>query len=224
MARQSNNRSPKKVIYVFWEGESEKAYSMFLKEEFEECAVIKCHHEKGTFQVAKSYFKSNKKFKSDVAELDEIWFFFDTEIEMGNQWDDNMKCLDDIIKSRPKKNPIKIRLLMTTCCIEYWLLLHFDKKAPAIAIPKDKEKILKSVKDEENSYKKGDYESIKKIASRYKTAIENGKWTLERLKEVGMPEDEQQRNQWLFKGDYTFTTVHEALIYLVSLKNSVCVN
>ena len=56
MARQSNNRSPKKVIYVFWEGESEKAYSMFLKEEFEECAVIKCHHEKGTFQVAKSYF------------------------------------------------------------------------------------------------------------------------------------------------------------------------
>lgn len=98
------------------------------------------------------------------------------------------------------------------------------KKAPAIAIPKDKEKILKSVKDEENSYKKGDYESIKKIASRYKTAIENGKWTLERLKEVGMPEDEQQRNQWLFKGDHTFTTVHEALIYLVSLKNSVCVN
>lgn len=67
-------------------------------------------------------------------------------------------------------------------------------------------------------------ESIKKIASRYKTAIENGKWTLERLKEVGMPEDESTTQQWLFKGDHTFTTVHEALIYLVSLKNSVCVN
>ena len=50
------------------------------------------------------------------------------------------------------------------------------------------------------------------------TAIENGRWTLERLKDEGLPENEEQRNRWLYKGTHTFTTVHEALEWLLSLK------
>lgn len=207
----------KKAIYVFWEGETEKEYTKFLKNEFEMYAVIKCHREKGTFQTAKSYY-TNRKFKSCVKELDELWLFFDTEIDMGNQWNEKMNCLEEIISSRKKSNPLKIRLLMTTCCIEYFLLLHFKKTAPAIATPADKERILDEVKKIEPSYKKGDYASIEKIACNYTKAIENGIWTLERLKSDGMPEDEQQRNQWLFKSEHTFTTVHEALLYLISLR------
>ncbi|MDD6988358.1 RloB family protein [Ruminococcus sp.] len=217
MARISKNKPVKKAIYVFWEGESEEAYSKFLKEEFEEYAIIKCHREKGTFLTAKSYYRNNRRFKSDVEELDEIWLFFDTEIEMGDQWDEKMKCLKDIIKSRPRNNPLKIRLLMTTGCIEYWLLLHFKKTAPSIATSADKEKILNEVRKIEPTYIKGDYTSIENIAKHYLAAVENGQWTLERLKDDGLPEDEQQRNQWLFRGEHTFTTVHEALLMLMEL-------
>lgn len=151
MARKSRNKPIKKVIYVFWEGETEQEYIKFLKDEFENIAVIYYCTKKGTFEVAKSYYNNkdnndNKNFRNIVPELDELWFFFDTEIEMGNKWDEKMNCLEDIINSRKKRNPLKIRLLMTTGCAEYWLLLHYRKTAPAIATPADKDKILMEVK------------------------------------------------------------------------------
>ena len=106
---------------------------------------------------------------------------------------------------------------MTTGCIEYWFLLHFRKTAPQIVTTADKERILDDVKKEKQNYKKGDYQSTSAIAERYMTAVENGRWTLERLKDDGLPENEEQRNKWLFKGEHTFTTVHEALAFLLSL-------
>ena len=217
MARASKNISVKKVIYVFWEGESEEAYSKYLKNTFDKNAVIKCHRESGTFVTAKSCYRNDKKFKSNLEEYDELWFFFDTEIEKGNQWDENMKCLKDIIASRPRRNPIKIRLLMTTGCIEYWFLLHFRKTAPQIVTAADKERVLEEVKKEQTNYRNGDYQSTSAIAEKYMTAIDNGRWTLERLKDEGLPENQEQRNKWLFKGTHTFTTVHEALEFLLSL-------
>ena len=39
MARASKNIPVKKVIYVFWEGESEEAYSKYLKNTFDKYAV-----------------------------------------------------------------------------------------------------------------------------------------------------------------------------------------
>jgi hypothetical protein len=219
MARISKNKPVKKAIYVFWEGESEEAYSKFLKDKFEEYAIIKCHREKGTFATAKSYYRNNRRFKSDVEELDEIWLFFDTELEKSDQWDFNMECVSDIIKSRPKRNPIKIRLLMTTGCLEYWLLLHYKKTAPKIATPADKERIMTEIKKKEPNYEKGDYTTTSNIAQNYMTAIENGKWSLERLKEDGLPEDEKLREHWLYRGEHTFTTVHEALLMLLELLN-----
>lgn len=216
MARVSKNRSVKKTVYVFWEGESEEAYSRYLKNAFDHSAVIRCHRESGTFVTAKACYRNDKKFKSDLEEYDELWFFFDTEIEKGNQWDENMKCLKDIIASRTRRNPIKIRLLMTTGCIEYWFLLHYRKTAPQIVTAADKERVLDEVRKEQPNYKKGDYPSTSAIAEKYMTAIENGRWTLERLKDEGLPESEEQRNRWLYKGTHTFTTVHEALEWLLS--------
>ena len=216
MARVSKNRSVKKTVYVFWEGESEEAYSRYLKNAFDNRAVIRCHRESGTFVTAKSCYRNDKKFKSDLEEYDELWFFFDTEIEKRNQWDENMKCLKDIIASRTRRNPIKIRLLMTTGCIEYWFLLHYRKTAPQIVTAADKERVLDEVRKEQPNYKKGDYPSTSAIAEKYMTAIENGRWTLERLKDEGLPESEEQRNRWLYKGTHTFTTVHEALEWLLS--------
>lgn len=216
MARLTKKREPIKAVYVFWEGESEEAYTKFIRQRYLKKAGIQAHREKGTFATASAYFRGNQSFKETVKELDELWFFFDTEVEKGQQWKDSMNLLAEIKKSR-RKNPITIRLLMTSCCIEYWFLLHYKKTAPSMATPADKERILEELKKQVPFYKKGDQEATNQIAQNYPTAIQNGKWTLERLKDDGMPDAGAGRDEWLFSGTHTFTTVHEALEWLESL-------
>jgi len=215
LVRKVQQRRTKKAIYVFWEGESEEAYSKALKNIFFDQATIKPHREKGTFDAAKAYYRGNQAFKNSMPEFDEIWFFFDTELSKANQWDKNMKCLKEIIASR-RKNPVKIRLLMSTGCVEYWFLLHYERVRPAIATPPEKERVLKDVQKYVPSYEKGSQRPTDEIAQHYQTAIENGQWTLECLKREGMPEGEE-RDRWLFQGQHTFTTVHEALEALMDL-------
>lgn len=215
MARKVQTRQAKKAIYVFWEGESEEAYSRALNNLFSDRAAIRPHREKGTFDTAKAFYRGNQTFRSSVSELDELWFFFDTEIDKAAQWEQDMKCLKDIIASR-KRNPIKIRLLMTTGCVEYWFLLHYERVRPAIVTPADKERAKKELQKHVPTYRKGDQKTTEEIASHYQTAIENGRWTLECLKGEGIPEGEM-RDQWLFQGKHTFTTVHETVAMLMSL-------
>ena len=102
MARRTKNLQAKKAIYVFWEGESEEAYIKFLNKHFGDSAAIRSHREKGTFVTARAFFRGNRRFQSDVQELDELWFFFDTEVEKGGQWKENWDCLTAIIASRPR--------------------------------------------------------------------------------------------------------------------------
>ena len=52
-----------------------------MKNTFDRSAVIKCYRESGTFVTAKSCYRNDKKFKINLEEYDEVWFFFDTEIE-----------------------------------------------------------------------------------------------------------------------------------------------
>lgn len=215
MARKVQQRPTKKVIYVFWEGESEEAYSNSLKRIFSRQTSIKTHREKGTFDTARAFYRGNRAFQNSMPEFDELWFFFDTELDKADQWDKNMKCLKEIISSR-RKNPIKIRLLMSTGCVEYWFLLHYERVRPTIATPADKERVLREVQKHVPSYSKGDQKATDEIAQNYAVAIENGRWTLECLKREGMPEGEE-RDQWLFQGKHTFSTVHEALEMLMTL-------
>lgn len=215
MARKVQQRPTKKVIYVFWEGESEEAYSNSLKRIFSRQTSIKTHREKGTFDTARAFYRGNRAFQNSMPEFDELWFFFDTELDKADQWDKNMKCLKEIISSR-RKNPIKIRLLMSTGCVEYWFLLHYERVRPTIATPADKERVLREVQKHVPSYAKGDQKATDEIAQNYAAAIENGRWTLECLKREGMPEGEE-RDQWLFQGKHTFSTVHEALEMLMTL-------
>ena len=101
---------------------------------------------------------------------------------------------------------------MTTACFEYWLLLHYERCAPGITSPEDKKRILDKVKSHLPLYRKGDEESTFKIAEQHQTAINNGKRTLQQLVAVGITtiEEKDERNAWLFAGQHTFTTVHEA--------------
>ncbi|MEG0178164.1 MAG: RloB domain-containing protein [Oscillospiraceae bacterium] len=211
-------RKLKPLIYVFYEGKSEQAYVEFLKEQFQDTAVIKARQSEGLFEFARDKFKNDIHYKSNAEVVDEIWFFFDVESKDIDKWDKRFKIVQSLRKLRKPQN-IKVRLLMTTACMEYWLMLHYEKLSPTIADTAEKEKMLNKVKLKVPSYKKGDYNATAQIAKLYKAAIENGKWTLHCLQSDGLPtlNDTDFRNEWLYKSNRTFTTVHEALEFLEQL-------
>ena len=83
MARKKvgSRGSGKSIIRVFCEGESEQAYTEFLKQKFSDVAVIKYPKETGLFDRAKDRFKKDPSYRDYTSEIDEVWFFFDVEIK-----------------------------------------------------------------------------------------------------------------------------------------------
>lgn len=212
-------RSAKPLIYVFCEGESEQAYTDYLKNVFCNVAVIKRPKSTGIFEEADSLYEKNKKYKNNAEITDEIWFFFDVEKTDIDKWDSRYKIIKKLRRLR-KNKPIKIRLLMTKACIEYWLMLHYQMYAPQIETVADKDRIKADVVKKEPLYEKGDYDSTARIASNYSTAVINATKTVKNLLSQGLPglEDTDERNQWLYKNCLTFSNVYEAIIFLESLK------
>ena len=215
MARQLRNTKP--LVYVFCEGESEQAYADFLKKKFSDVAVIE--YPKGLFEEAYSRFQKEKKYRDRAEVTDEIWFFFDIENKDVDKWESRYKFIKKLRALR-KKPGIRVRLLMTTACIEYWLMLHYKAFAPTMESVAAKENMRAEVIKQEPHYKKGDYASTARIAARYPTAVENAEKILKNLESLGLPclEDTDERNQWLYKSCLTFSTVYEAIVFLESLK------
>ena len=211
-------KKSKPHIYVFCEGESEQAYTDFLKEHFEGVVVIKKPKKTGLFEYAKQKFNNDATYKNNAEITDEIWFFYDVENKDISKIDSRQKIINELRKLRKKPN-IRVRLLMTTACIEYWLMLHYKCFAPTIETEAEKINMLKSVVAKEPTYEKGDKNSTFKIAERYKTANENAKNVLKNLLSDGLPslDDTDERNIWLSKSSKTFSTVFEAIEYLESL-------
>ena len=114
---------------------------------------------------------------------------------------------------------IKVRLLMTSGCIEYWLMLHYKMFAPAIRTTSDKKRILNELKIRKPNYKKGDFDIIAEIAQRYPFAVKNAESTLKNLLTEGMPSmcDDDERNHWLYSQGKTFSNVYEAIVFLEEL-------
>jgi len=215
VARQTRKTKP--LIYVFCEGESEQVYTRFLKERFADTAVVKCVPQTGLFREAKDKFDKEAKYRDNADVIDEIWFFFDVEGSDIDKWDKRLKIIKSLRKL--KKSPgIRVRLLMTTACIEYWLLLHYEMTAPPIHTVADKERMLKRLQEYAPAYVKGDPTVTAKIAEGYQTAIRHGNRTLDDLLADGLPfrEDTDERNSWLYRSHKTFTTVQEAIQFLES--------
>lgn len=212
-------RKTKPLIYVFCEGESEQAYTDFLKKKFSDVAVIKRPGATGIFEEADSLFQKNKKYKDSAEITDEIWFFFDVETKDVGKWESRYKIIKRLRKLR-RKPEIRVRLLMTTACIEYWLMLHYKLAAPTIKTVAEKERIMAEVLKHEPLYEKGDYESTARIASNYQTAVANATQTVKNLLQQGLPglEDTDERNKWLYRNCLTFSTVYEAIDFLESLR------
>lgn len=208
----------KTIIRVFCEGESEQAYTEFLKKQFADVAVIKYPKETGLFEEAMNRFDRDPQYRDNTEVIDEVWFFFDVETKDIGLWDDRLKIIKKLRKLRRDPN-IRVRLLMTTGCIEYWLMLHYKKYAPAIQTVADKDRVIAEVVKKEPMYKKGDYPSIARIAEHFPCATINAQGVMNNLLADGLPgiEDTDERNQWLCKKCYTFSNVFEAISFLQSL-------
>ena len=213
-------RHEKPLIYVFCEGESEQRYAEFLKQKFRDSAVLKIHSDalkSKVFENAQDLLKKNANYMEDIQGnvIDEIWLFFDVEAEDREKWQKREKIVKKMRKLR-KRPEIRVRLLMTTGCVEYWFLLHYEKCRPPIQTPEQKDRILSRLKNHYDLYMKGDKTSIFQIAGQYLTAKENGFWALHQAQQEGLPtlEDTDKRNQWLLQSGLTFTTVQEAVRFL----------
>ena len=205
----------KSVILVFCEGKSEQVYTDFLKKEFGDVAAIRRPASTGLFDEADNKFKKDKKYREDA----EVWFFFDVETKDVGLWDARMKIIKRL-RSLRKKPSIKVRLLMTTGCIEYWLMLHYDMYAPSIQTVAEKQQVMDRLLAKEPNYRKGDAAVTAKIAQNYPTAVINARQTVSNLRQHGLPglEDTDERNRWLCQKCLTFSTVYEAIDFLTSLQ------
>ena len=211
-------KNSKKYIVVACEGESEEAYARFLKTEFHDVAVFKIFTHTAFFEEANRKLSKEPVFRDNAEETDEIWFFFDVELKDRDKWESRQKIINKLRKMR--KNPgIRVRLLMTSGCIEYWLMLHFKRFAPPIQTDAEKASIIRELAKKEPSYQKGDGKSTGRIAIHYPVAVENGRWTMENLVERGLPTiiETDERNSWLCTNCLTFSSVFEAIEYLQQL-------
>ena len=221
MARKSKNKSRIPYIIVFWEGESEKQYFMFLKDRFHENANLNIHRKKGLFGTADKAFSVKGVYYEDLLDVDEIWIVFDTEVVMRKKWEEHW----DIVKSLRKKcKNAMVKLYMTKGCIEYYFLLHYEKIQPLIVTVQDKENLLKRLSSKEYcpGYKKGDKETTWKIAEKYETAIKNGEWCLKGITdEFEDISNEDVVTRELYFTDSTFTNTHRAVMHLIDLRNQI---
>lgn len=213
-------KKSKVSICVFCEGESEQAYTDFLKSKFQDVAVFKRPSSTGLFEEADNRFKKDPKYRDYSDVFDEIWFFFDVEEKDVDNLSKRLEIIKRLRRLR-KKPQIRVRLLMTTGCIEYWLMLHYRLFAPPVLTVPEKEQMLRQVIKEEPTYKKGNYIATARIAQHYPTAVKNAGIVLQNLLKEGMPrlEDTDERNLWLCKNCRTFSTVQEAITFLESLKS-----
>ena len=217
MPRPTRQRKP--YIVVFCEGESEQAYTDFLKKEFKDVASIKRPSATGLFEEADGKFKKDKAYRDYAEVTDEIWFFFDVETKDIGLWDARMKIIKRLRALR-KKPGIKVRLLMTTGCIEYWLMLHYEMYTPPIQTVAEKQRVIERLLSKEPNYQKGDTATTARIAQNYPKAVIHSKQTVLNLLSQGLPglEDTDERNCWLCQKCLTFSNVYEAIEFLTSLQ------
>lgn len=111
---------------------------------------------------------------------------------------------------------LRVRLLMTSGCIEYWFMLHYKYYTPKLITVPEKEKVINEVKKLIPTYVKGNSAATEKIAVNYQKAVENSKKTVKALLPDGLPgiDDTDIRNQWLNTKSVTFSNVYEAIEFL----------
>lgn len=70
--------------------------------------------------------------------------FYDVEEKDIPKWNDRLAIIKKLRKLR-KKQGIRVRLLMTSGCIEYWFMLHYKYYTPKIITVPEKERVISEV-------------------------------------------------------------------------------
>lgn len=219
-------KNSKKYVLVVCEGPSEKEYIKYFKKKFDSVADIHPIVIPGTkffpklMETLTKTEKANCNIELIGQNIDEIWLFFDVEEKDKSAWDKRKKILKDLQEYNESMN---IRLLMTSGCVEYWFLLHYKKKGSPVITESDKDRVINELKSLVPSYEKGDQKSTCQIAENYKTAIKNSDSILRQVirEENINDKKELDRNAQLFISQRAFSTVHEALNYLISISPNI---
>ena len=87
----------------------------------------------------------------------------------------------------------------------------------------EKDRVINELKSLVPSYEKGDQKSTCQIAENYKTAIKNSDSILcQVIREENINDKKElDRNAQLFISQRAFSTVHEALNYLISISPNI---
>lgn len=221
----------RKVIHVFCEGPTETAYLKCLKPDYEKVVTFHFHqntHSKELYEKAYLIMKNDKNSALSCGNADEFWFVFDIEPKHRSKFEAHQNYLEKI-KSEVKNKNLKFRFLLTSGCMEYWFMLHFEKTAPPMDL-KQKDVQIKSLEKvlSLKSYKKGDEKQLIPLMAKKETACDNGAWCLSRLDDLAKLDDlskqgtlskqEKERLKFFYESGVTFTTVHEAILFLEKLK------
>ena len=102
MSRSTKPAKP--YIVVFCEGESEQAYTDFLRKEFKDVASIHRPKATGLFDVADNKYKKDAKYRDYAEVTDEVWFFFDVETKDIGAWESRLKIIKRLRSLRKDPN------------------------------------------------------------------------------------------------------------------------
>lgn len=226
MNKMRKLKKSKKYVLVACEGPSEEEYIKYFKKKFNSVADIYPIVIPGTkffpelMETLTKTEKANCNIELIGQNIDEIWLFFDVEEKDKSAWDNRKKILKDL---QEYNQNMHIRLLMTSGCVEYWFLLHYKKKGSPVITESEKDRVINELKSLVPSYEKGDQKSTCQIAENYKTAIKNSDSILcQVIREENINDKKElDRNAQLFISQRAFSTVHEALNYLISISPNI---
>ena len=220
---QMRFKHSRRYVYVYYEGEgSEKAYLEFLKSRFHDAIIIK--GKRGFYpNTEKDLKKPNSDLNKNWDTINEIWFFFDIDPDaMMDGRITSWKKLEDVIRKIgvSSRKKIKVRILMTTGCIEYWFLLHFERTQPAMDGQPFKEKVFSRLKTHVPQYTKAGTEIIRKFADeRMENAIVNAQRIMQSVVNDGHWAS-ADLNRQLYTSGATFSTIFETLVELKDTQES----
>lgn len=219
-------KKSKKYVLVACEGPNEEEYIKYFKKKFNSVADIYPIVITGSklFPELMRTLTGTSRKSCNIelvgSNIDEIWLFFDVEAKDKSNWNNHKRILRQLQTYNKNMN---IRLLMTSGCVEYWFLLHYKKKGSPVITESEKDRVINELKSLVPSYEKGDQKSTCQIAENYKTAIKNSDSILcQVIREENINDKKElDRNAQLFISQRAFSTVHEALNYLISISPNI---
>ena len=90
-------------------------------------------------------------------------YFFDVEDQDWDKWNARWATISRLRKLRGGRKGIPVRLLMTSGCLEYWFLLHYENVCQQVHEKQEKAAILERLRKHVPIYTKGQKKHKRKL-------------------------------------------------------------